>query len=334
MTEYRFVNYNGKQYYVGKYTRKNKDENRLFVIDASDHYKIADKTWYNLQGDYVGRIIKKNNISQKQYLQNVILSHIISRYYSNKYRITHINGCRHDNRKSNLRITSQPIIKNKKLNKNIPKKSGITSQEIPKYIHYVKPQSNHGEMFVIEIIINGKKCIWKSSSSKNISIHDKYAEIKEKLKAIEKIYPEIKKNYSPIYNQHTINSLKEFNHIIKLSGFRDGIKNNTINIESYDNYTREKQDSNMMDTEQAIRIINKTGRRHVSNLPENCKIKPEMIPKYCYYRPTTEKAGDAFIIDNHPKLPNGTRVWSTTSNRNISIYEKFNDLRKKIKEMG
>ncbi len=57
------------------------------------------------------RIIKKNNISQKEYMQNVILSHIITRYLTNKYRIIHINGCRHDNRKSNLRITSQPITK-------------------------------------------------------------------------------------------------------------------------------------------------------------------------------------------------------------------------------
>ncbi len=49
MIEYRFVIYNNRQYYVGKYTRKNNGENRLFVIDASDHHKKADKKWYNLQ---------------------------------------------------------------------------------------------------------------------------------------------------------------------------------------------------------------------------------------------------------------------------------------------
>ncbi len=89
-----------------------------------------------------------------------------------------------------------------------------------------------------------------------------------------------------------------------------------------------------MDTEQAIRIINKTGRRHVSNLPENCKIKPEMIPKYCYYRPSTGKSGDAFIIDNHPKLQTVREYGPQHQVVIISLYEKFNDLRKKIKEMG
>ena len=59
-----------------------------------------------------------------------------------------------------------------------------------------------------------------------------------------------------------------------------------------------------------------------------------MIPKYCYYKPESEKRGDKFIIDRHPKLvEQGIRQWATLESKKISIQDKFKSLMDKIKEL-
>jgi len=49
-----------------------------------------------------------------------------------------------------------------------------------------------------------------------------------------------------------------------------------------------------------------------------------MIPKYCYYRPASDKRGDKFIIERHPKLvAKGLRQWATTESKTKTIKQKF-----------
>ena len=60
-----------------------------------------------------------------------------------------------------------------------------------------------------------------------------------------------------------------------------------------------------------------------------------MVPKYCYFRPSTDKRGCKFIIDGHPKLvEEGKRLWSTSESRLKSIKEKYLSLLEKLKELG
>ena len=59
----------------------------------------------------------------------------------------------------------------------------------------------------------------------------------------------------------------------------------------------------------------------------------KQIPKYCYFKPETEKRGCKFVIDRHPKLlEKEIRTWSTTESKKISINDKFNLLLDKLKE--
>jgi len=52
-----------------------------------------------------------------------------------------------------------------------------------------------------------------------------------------------------------------------------------------------------------------------------------MIPNHCYYKPSKNNRGDAFIIDRHPLLPKGKRDWSTTSRKDTSTSDKFKQLK-------
>lgn len=66
-----------------------------------------------------------------------------------------------------------------------------------------------------------------------------------------------------------------------------------------------------------------------SNLPEDCPINSENIPKYCYYIPVTLSKGDGFCCSkSHPKH---TVNWYTTKSKKISIQDKLQQLLDYIK---
>lgn len=61
-----------------------------------------------------------------------------------------------------------------------------------------------------------------------------------------------------------------------------------------------------------------------TNLPENCPIKPDDIPKHCYYIPVSKTRSDGFCCSKyHPKHE---KDWSTTRRKDISIEDKYKQL--------
>ena len=339
MRDYEFVKYKNKNYCVCRYKKKD-GTNKLFVIDADNINKILknSSSWYLING-HIGHAKTIDDKIFCQYLHDLVMGNVNNRIKSNNYKISHVNGHTHDNRKANLRLVSQSISneykKQKTTGSTLPLGSRIKSSDVPKCVHYSKPQSGHGEMFVIELIKDGKKYVWKSSSSKNILLEDKLIEIKKKLLDISKQYPWLVENKGIIenYSDNQIKLMNEFNDIIKLSTYNT--KNNLIKIPKKKiinpNINKTfKETRKYLKTNTAI----KSGRRHVNNLPSSCGIIPAMIPKYCYYQRATNKRGDAFVIDKHPDLPKGKRLWTTTTSRNISTNDKFNQLKKKLRELA
>jgi hypothetical protein len=76
------------------------------------------------------------------------------------------------------------------------------------------------------------------------------------------------------------------------------------------------------------------GKKTVANLPENCGVKQDDIPKYCYYRAATSGRGDCFVIDKHPALvQSGKRTWNTTTKISKTTQDKFQDLIAKLSEL-
>lgn len=64
-----------------------------------------------------------------------------------------------------------------------------------------------------------------------------------------------------------------------------------------------------------------------SNLPEDCKIKADDIPKYCYYFKPTDKRGDGYCITRlHPKQKELGKDWVTTKSKKVSTKEKYKQM--------
>ena len=83
-----------------------------------------------------------------------------------------------------------------------------------------------------------------------------------------------------------------------------------------------------------IKLI-KSNKKRTNNLPQGSSITIDQIPKYCYFKPESEKRGCKFIIDNHPKLlETGKKIWTTSESKKISIENKFNELINKLSEFN
>jgi hypothetical protein len=340
MRDCEIVKYKNKKYCVCRYKKKNGTD-KLFVVDANDLNRILNnsRSWYYLNG-HIGYAKKKNNKLSCQYIHNLILNNT-NKFKNGNYKIIHINEHSHDNRRANLKFVDQSMANEIKKHKkksyhNLPLTSRIDPSDIPKCVHYCKPQSGHGEMFVIELIKNGRKYVWKSSSSKNVLLKDKLTEIKKKLLDISKQYPWLVENKRIIqnYDDQQIKLMNEFNHIIKLSKYKCA-KNNLIKIPKK-KIIKPNIDKTFKETRKYLKTNTaiKSRRRHTNNLPSSSGIIPAAIPKHCYYQPATNKRGDAFVIDRHPHLPKGKRLWTTTTSRRVSTKNKFGQLKKKLRELS
>lgn len=90
----------------------------------------------------------------------------------------------------------------------------------------------------------------------------------------------------------------------------------------------------IQDQELAQQLIDQGFKKVTSSLPLDCGVTSDMIPKYCYYKPETDKKGGKFIIERHPKLvEKGVRQWATTESKSKTVKEKFNLLLEKLKEL-
>ena len=79
----------------------------------------------------------------------------------------------------------------------------------------------------------------------------------------------------------------------------------------------------------------KNAGKKIDNLPDDCEITIDQIPKYCYFRPESDKRGCKFVIDRHPKLvEQGQRQWATTESKRITLIEKFKLLNDKLSELN
>jgi len=110
--------------------------------------------------------------------------------------IIHKNRINLDNRYDNLMYDSV----NKETTKNLEKKeriinlkgSGINASNLPSFVWYLKPDSSHGERFMVKLdTIN-----WKSPSSKELSLRYKLEATKKFLRDKIKEKPELSKKFS------------------------------------------------------------------------------------------------------------------------------------------
>jgi hypothetical protein len=77
----------------------------------------------------------------------------------------------------------------KKRNVELPPMCGIKPEEIPKHIWYVQANGYHRDRFAIEFKTEG--ILWKSTSSKEVSLKEKLEQAVTKLEELYELYPHL-----------------------------------------------------------------------------------------------------------------------------------------------
>lgn len=170
---------------------RHKDSKLEFIIDTDDFDRVKSRHWYSMtSGKYVGCKININNKSHSVGLHNFIMKRFEFPGQGAKESVDHINRNGLDNRKCNLRVVSQSLqnVNKKTRSRTAQLPDGIPT--LPKHIWYIKPHGLHGDRFCIELKTEG--IIWKTTSSKKVTIEEKLEDAKKRLEELYKEFPYLK----------------------------------------------------------------------------------------------------------------------------------------------
>ena len=188
---YTSVIYDNKKYIVG--TLFANGEPIEFVFDKDDSDKVIGRNWHIASGKYIASAIIINNKRMELYLHNLVSNRLDHEGKGTKETVDHINRNGFDNRKENLRIITQSEQNMNQTQKSrsitLPEGCQIDPSDIPRHIWYIKAQGAHGDRFAIEF--KSEKLVWKTTSSRKVSLVNKLAQAKEKLAEFYKEYPNL-----------------------------------------------------------------------------------------------------------------------------------------------
>jgi hypothetical protein len=353
---HQVVQHKGFKYIVGYCPFK--DQDILFVTDymSDDFYQnLIHKTWhYMSDGGYISHSTVADENRKQLYLHNFVCNKLTFNGKGQHHSIDHINRIGRDNRKVNLRELTQSHqnINQSKRDREVKLPDGceIDPNDIPKNIYYKAPSGSHGDLFYIEIktpeivqILCPKeeddddlvapRFRWFGTKSKTLDLRVKLQHAINKLQELKTTYPQIADFIGELDNTAERNELTQsFNEILELTTYPkeiiDANKGQLIQAHNPAPITE-------VQAQLAQEIQEKTIRGLKSHLPEGCGVTPQMIPKYCYYKPAGETRGDKFVIERHPGLvAEGKRQWSTTESKKFTTKQKFDLMLEKLQELN
>lgn len=202
---YDIVTYLEKEYAV--ITIRHKKNEVRFVIDNCNLTDVLTKGWHLSSGKYIATHYTLPDGKIKEvYLHNFIKDNCMHGLGDKGDKgdkgnpadkvVIHINNNMLDNRLENLRLVDPSEYISSRNNRKriitLPPDCGFTVDDIPKYLSFMKASGEHGHRFAIEI--PQLNLYTKLSSSKKISLQEKFEEAKQKLIEIYKIYPDVNPN--------------------------------------------------------------------------------------------------------------------------------------------
>jgi len=191
LIDYRHVAYSGKEYTVATITFNENDIH--FVVDKEDFPLLEERAWHFASGNYISSGVIHDDKKKELYLHNLIMNRLDHPGKGATDTVDHINRNGLDNRKENLRILSQSEQNlhqaKKKRSVVLPQGFPIDADEIPRHIWYVRANGLHGDRFAIEFKSEG--IVWKTTSSKKISVEQKLNQAKEKLQELYITFPHL-----------------------------------------------------------------------------------------------------------------------------------------------
>lgn len=213
LIDYRHITYNEKEYTVGTLRFNGNDIN--FVIDKEDFPLIENRSWHYASGKYISNGVIHDNKRKELYIHNLVMNRLEHPGKGVTETVDHINNNGLDNRKENLRIVSQTeqnLYQGKKKRSIVlPEGFPINADDIPRHIWYVRANGLHGDRFAIEFKTEG--IIWKSTSSKALTIQEKLNQAKQKLAELYIIYPHLNPD-RPDRKKEIENLTSSFNNIV------------------------------------------------------------------------------------------------------------------------
>lgn len=142
---------------------------------------------YSMNGDYT-KLGKKLLKSYYDIIHLAGYTNIVKPIFNNKTKTYIKKGNPTHTEKLLLKYQGNLLSgrgKNRRTRNNLPKNCNITSNDLPKHCYY-KPESNHrGGYFVVENHPNQNKRTWQTTSSKGVSIENKYKQVKKYLNELE-----------------------------------------------------------------------------------------------------------------------------------------------------
>jgi hypothetical protein len=213
---YKSIVYNNKQYCIGVITSSKGVIQ--FLIDGDDSEKVKERSWHISSAGYVVSYYPTDDGIKQLLLHNFVMNRLTFPGKGATETVDHINRNPLDNRKANLRIISQTEqnINQHKKPRNIvklPEDSGINPDDIPRHIWYMKANGGHGDRFAIEF--KTEHLVWKTSSSKKLTLQQKLNQAKEKLQELYIQYPHLNQSENNIVKQAE-ELTTSFNEIINL----------------------------------------------------------------------------------------------------------------------
>lgn len=172
------VIYKECEYTVGIITKLD-DSTAAFVFDTEDKDQVLERHWHCATGGaYVSSTFRTDDGRKELYLHNLVMDRPEFSGKGTTVSVDHINGIGTDNRKSNLRVTSQSQqnrnrSRRPRTTEHLP--ADIDPDELPQNVWYIPTDGHHGDRFAVEIkgIPGMTDILWRTTSSKTITAREK-----------------------------------------------------------------------------------------------------------------------------------------------------------------